>query len=751
MCFTTTRSAVWAVSLSHATSLHVFCWLFLFVSCTRASPRLWILSRDFCWMRYTDFCWMFLMLLCLVCPFFTCLLHVLAPSYSGPCACASHCCSAGTMHQHLLDLTVDPPASAESSAPVFTPVHSSRCSAHSARVARLVWVLTPVPLESLTTVVAVRQGLLPLVHETGTCCAFSVFSCVASLLARQRSCPCTVALKLRHSLAHSGCSRQCAAPVELQRSFAPSGWTSQYVALWNFSGLLHVLVVCAIGRCLNWTFWLSRANALVHSPDSVNDRAALDVLPHSSGSPHSTCLFGHTFCNLCLFPEFLNLQWRGWHTVLHCVAANALEGVAVSALESYPSALRHAAPGSAVRGRRCSTLRSVTRTCWIRWVSSPFSFRICGTGTTTLCSTMRSHEIPNASHPCAWHGTCLLRAKILLVVPSNCWRCSGRWKRRWSSPSSQSHHRTARFPPRGHLYKRLPNSPRPSWGKLNLWELRGFSPHSLASRVSSLLLDVNSSGTSPHGRRSKIISSTSASVSFSIKLVVTWSNSSVISADVTINAMKISTIASTTFLFCVRVLQLPGFIVPRTNCICRIFTGVLGTTWTADTYLCAITGIGGLMSMTLSMNCIWGTSTVLLTPTPTSSISRPIAAEDIGGLILCWSSTFHTTTLKFSYYTVSASELIVWTDAVSVSSPDWLLWMSRHSPHSLLHSILINPFAPHLFDLLVRDTLHVKLVVGRALLTDRIVHSTLLVDEVVLSWRSLCRTRRSLLIDRLGS
>ena len=76
--------------------------------------------------------------------------------------------------------------------------------------------------------------------------------------------------------------------------------------------------------------------------------------------------------------------------------------------------------------------------------------------------------------------------------------------------------------------------------------------------------------------------------------------------------------------------------------------------------------------------------------------------------------------------------------------------MSGHSLHSLLHNILINPFAPHalLFDLVVRDTLLVELLVGRALLTDRIVHSTLLVDEIVLEF--FCRTRRSLLIDRFG-
>ena len=58
-------------------------------------------------------------------------------------------------------------------------------------------------------------------------------------------------------------------------------------------------------------------------------------------------------------------------------------------------------------------------------------------------------------------------------------------------------------------------------------------------------------------------------------------------------------------------------------------------------------------------------------------------------------------------------------------------------------------FAPHalLFDLADRDALFVKLVVGRALLTNRIVHCTLLVDEVVLG--ALCQTRRHSLIERV--
>ena len=52
--------------------------------------------------------------------------------------------------------------------------------------------------------------------------------------------------------------------------------------------------------------------------------------------------------------------------------------------------------------------------------------------------------------------------------------------------------------------------------------------------------------------------------------------------------------------------------------------------------------------------------------------------------------------------------------------------MSGHSLHSLLHSLLINPFAPHalFLDLVVRDALLVKFVVGRALLTDHVRPAT---------------------------
>ena len=73
------------------------------------------------------------------------------------------------------------------------------------------------------------------------------------------------------------------------------------------------------------------------------------------------------------------------------------------------------------------------------------------------------------------------------------------------------------------------NSPRPPWGKLNLWELcvDSYRTHSpLAPRASSLLLEANSISKSPRMSVSRIISSTSSSVSFSIKLVVTWINSS---------------------------------------------------------------------------------------------------------------------------------------------------------------------------------------------------------------------------------
>ena len=87
-----------------------------------------------------------------------------------------------------------------------------------------------------------------------------------------------------------------------------------------------------------------------------------------------------------------------------------------------------------------------------------------------------------------------------------------------------------------------------------------------------------------------------------------------------------------------------------------------------------------------------------------------------------------------------------WADSHSAQSS----WHGRSHWLILLHGILINNFAGSwgslLYDLVFRDTHLVKLVVGRALLTDGIVHSTLLVDEVR-SWQ----TRRHSLIDRLCS
>ena len=128
---------------------------------------------------------------------------------SLPCASASNCYSAGT-HQHLLDLTVAPTASSESTAPVF-PLCTLHGAAHSAPVALLVRVLTPVPFESLTLSL-LFDSVLPLVHETGTCSASAPSVCAgslafASLLARQKF------MSVRQPLALSGSSCQCAAPV----------------------------------------------------------------------------------------------------------------------------------------------------------------------------------------------------------------------------------------------------------------------------------------------------------------------------------------------------------------------------------------------------------------------------------------------------------------------------------------------------------------------------------------------------------
>ena len=100
------------------------------------------------------------------------------------------------LHEGCLDLALLHPTATQLGPINIFPLCTLHCSAHSARVALLVRVLTPVPFESLTHVVVTRQCLLPLVHETETCSAFC-FLCVARLQARQRSCPCTVAVKLR--------------------------------------------------------------------------------------------------------------------------------------------------------------------------------------------------------------------------------------------------------------------------------------------------------------------------------------------------------------------------------------------------------------------------------------------------------------------------------------------------------------------------------------------------------------------------
>ena len=117
------------LSLSHATSLHVFCWLFLFslvhagvpTSLNSAMATLWAflkasLRRRLLLNAETDFCWKS---------------HLpgssRAPStfeppacrFPGPCASASNFFSADT-HQHLLDLPVASTAPSESSAPVLS-------------------------------------------------------------------------------------------------------------------------------------------------------------------------------------------------------------------------------------------------------------------------------------------------------------------------------------------------------------------------------------------------------------------------------------------------------------------------------------------------------------------------------------------------------------------------------------------------------------------------------------------------------
>ena len=91
-------------------------------------------------------------------------------------------------------------APSESSAPVFL-----LCTLHGVLLTPLaslslsifVRVLNPVLFESLAHVVVTRQ-----------CPAFCFLHhlCVTRLPARQRACPCTVAVKLRQCVAPSGCS-----------------------------------------------------------------------------------------------------------------------------------------------------------------------------------------------------------------------------------------------------------------------------------------------------------------------------------------------------------------------------------------------------------------------------------------------------------------------------------------------------------------------------------------------------------------
>ena len=116
-------SLVWFLSLSlsfsHATSLHVFCWLFLCLvhagvpTSLNSVARLLLNAVYRLLLNVTDASLSFL-------PGTSRTSCTSEPAWrlSGPCASASNCYSAGT-HQHLLDLTVASTAPSESSAPVF--------------------------------------------------------------------------------------------------------------------------------------------------------------------------------------------------------------------------------------------------------------------------------------------------------------------------------------------------------------------------------------------------------------------------------------------------------------------------------------------------------------------------------------------------------------------------------------------------------------------------------------------------------
>ena len=210
---------------------------------------------------------------------------MLALSYSGP----SHCCSAGTMHQHLLDLTVDPTASSESSALVF-PL----CTLHGVLLTASFTVFCSLrsrrsPCLSTDFCTPRIVGQVVVADSTGVIMLFDSVS-----FRKFPSC----FLRPLHHVCVSAIWR-CISAGTFMSVYCCFETSTVFGTFWLFLSVPLVAV---------WTFWLSRASSLGCLLHSVTDRTALDVLPQFSGSRHSICPFCHTFCNRCLFPEFLNCK-----------------------------------------------------------------------------------------------------------------------------------------------------------------------------------------------------------------------------------------------------------------------------------------------------------------------------------------------------------------------------------------------------------------------------------------------------------
>ena len=143
---------------------------------------------------------------------------------------------------------------------VFCSLHPSRCSACSA-------------VPDSTGVIAVRQCLLPQVP----------------VVLSPSTAPCV-----------------CVTVIWLSISAGTSTFMSVYCCFETSTVFGTFWLFLSVPLVAVWTFWLSRASSLGCLLHSVTDRTALDVLPQFSGSRHSTRSFCDTFCNRCLFPEFLN-------------------------------------------------------------------------------------------------------------------------------------------------------------------------------------------------------------------------------------------------------------------------------------------------------------------------------------------------------------------------------------------------------------------------------------------------------------